>query len=126
MLMNRGRVGGQQIVPGSYVADILRNEWDPKLMYDQNSYSPHHTEVPSELRHSCDGLGYRSWFWTWPTGQFCAIGAFGQQFNVHPEGRVVVAKFSAVFPEDVKTWHRKSALERVGMKAITEQIARLS
>lgn len=126
MLMNRGRLGDRQIVPGSYVSDILNCKWNPTLMYDPKSYSPHHTEVPPELRHSCDGLGYRSWFWTWPGGQFCAIGACGQQFNVHPEGRVVVAKFSAIFPENVKTWHQKFALERIGMKAITEQVTSLA
>ena len=61
------------------------------------------------------GLGHRD--------SSAAIGAFGQQFNVHPQGRVVVAKFSSLCSMDSRTTLRKDALQRIGMRDLTERIA---
>jgi CubicO group peptidase (beta-lactamase class C family) len=123
MLANYGRVGEQQVVPESYIADILNHRWIAASAEDEDWYSPHHTEVPTDLQSTSKNLGYRSWFWTWGDGQISAPGAFGQQLNVLPDANVVVAKFSTLFPESVAVGQRKEALQRVAMKEIVEKVA---
>jgi CubicO group peptidase (beta-lactamase class C family) len=96
LVLDRGRVGGQQVVPEAWIDRIA---------------------TPSEL--PIDGWGYSAQWWHAPTsdGDFTAIGVYGQYIYVDPDARTVIVKLSDHGTE-------QDELDTVdAMRAIAESLA---
>ena len=83
MLLQRGRVGEQQIVPGSVVDELIRGG-DPRAF--EASGIPHRP-----------GWSYRHQWWVNPKAprSFAAMGAYGQRLYVFPDHQMVVVMFGS-------------------------------
>ena len=84
MLRNQGRVGERQIVPESWIDDILRNG-------DAAAWTI------GDLAYLLPRGRYRSkWYMTGNEhGAYCAIGIHGQWLYIDPAARMVIAKLSS-------------------------------
>jgi CubicO group peptidase (beta-lactamase class C family) len=92
MMGNGGRFNGQQIVPESWIRDILEGG-DPQVMArGRGSLSMFEVPMPGQERES-----YRSFWWvTGPQcGRFSANGLGGQLMIIDPAADMVVVKFSS-------------------------------
>lgn len=92
MMENGGRSNGQQIIPESWIRDILTGG-DPAVMArGRGSLSLFGLPMPGHERES-----YRSYWWvTGPQcGRFSANGLGGQLLIIDPVAHMVVVKFSS-------------------------------
>jgi CubicO group peptidase (beta-lactamase class C family) len=83
MLLERGCVGGEQIVPAEVVDDLIRGG-------DVRAF-----EAAGMAERK--GWSYRSQWWVNPNAprSFGATGAFGQRLYVFPDAEMVVAIFGS-------------------------------
>ncbi len=83
MLLERGNVGGQQIIPAAVVGDLIRG--GDVRAFEAGGYAER------------TGWSYRSQWWVNPNAprSIAAIGAFGQRLYVFPDAEMVVALFSS-------------------------------
>ena len=83
MLLQRGRVGEQQIIPASVVDELIRGG-DPRAF--EAAKMPHRP-----------GWSYRAQWWVnpQPPRSFAAMGAYGQRLYVFPDHDTVVVMFGS-------------------------------
>lgn len=83
MLLQRGRVGEQQIIPASVVDELIRGG-DPRAF--EAAKMPHRP-----------GWSYRAQWWVNPQAprSFAAMGAYGQRLYVFPDHETVVVMFGS-------------------------------
>ena len=96
MVRNLGRVGSEQIVPRSWIEDILWNG-------DQRAWLATETAA----RFLPDGRYRGQWYVIGnASGAYCAIGIHGQWIYIDPAAEVVIAKLSSQpLPTDEATDH---------------------
>lgn len=83
MLLQRGRVGSQQVIPTAVIDELVRGG-DPRAF--EAADMPHRK-----------GWSYRSQWWVNPDPprSFAAMGAFGQRLYVFPDAELVVVLFGS-------------------------------
>lgn len=83
MLLQRGRLGEQQIIPASVVDELIRGG-DPRAF--EAAKMPHRP-----------GWSYRAQWWVnpQPPRSFAAMGAFGQRLYVFPDHDTVIVMFGS-------------------------------
>ncbi|HSW20592.1 MAG TPA: serine hydrolase [Ramlibacter sp.] len=108
MLLQRGRAGGEQIIPASVVDDLIRGG-------DVRAFEA------AGMAHR-KGWSYRSQWWVNPNPphSFAAMGAFGQRLYVFPEAQMVVVIFGS-HPQPVA-----ALVDAPHQRAFTALIERLS
>ena len=87
MMLDRGRVEGEEVVPAGFIDDILENP-NSEIVNAESNLSG--VTLP--------GTGYRSLFWTNASGGpqpfLAAVGLYSQHIRVDPSRNMVVVKFS--------------------------------
>ena len=108
MLLQRGRVGREQVIPASVVDDLARGG-DVRAF--EAAGMPHRK-----------GWSYRSQWWVNPNPphSFAAMGAFGQRLFVFPEAEMVVVVFGS-HPQPIA-----ALVDPSHQRAFTALIQRLS
>ncbi len=102
LIQNRGRVGGDQVLPEAWVDDLL----DPPAA-SRAAWAA----APADATHGA--VGYRSSFWTLEPGvRATGWGIFGQMCLVDLEHELVFARFSSA-PEPVSADRRAETARAV-------------
>ncbi|MET4059472.1 CubicO group peptidase (beta-lactamase class C family) [Arthrobacter sp. UYP6] len=83
LYLHNGKQGDTQLIPAEWVNDSVATD-APHLL------APHNGESDSEL-----GYGYQWWIPEGNSGEFTAIGVFGQWVYVNPQKNIVIVKTSA-------------------------------
>jgi CubicO group peptidase (beta-lactamase class C family) len=112
LCLEDGRVGGEQIVPGDWVARVRVR--DPELIEAFRASTDADPNAPDAFYHD------KWWVHDGPRGVYAGLGMNGQSIFVHRPARMVIAKFST-FPDAIDS--SLFALQNAGMIALGDTLA---
>lgn len=88
LILNRGRIGGKQIIPANWVDETLRLTKEDKERYARNDVY---------VKVGMPWVGYKNFWWILDEtkGEYCGVGIHGQVIYINRLANMVIVYFSS-------------------------------